>query len=202
MGKTKNLIFYSLIRVTESGTWAHEPPHLSRLTVILQPTALIHTQLIELQFREYIFTSWLALSIGLTNLAKPYHVHYHLSQPDMAGQNGATRRAPASVQRFCWLMSVGTRLVLFLIILNSMICWFVQTRSNTWQLTWSMHNLAGESIFRKTGIIDQLYCELYLFGLSDCMYFTLCLVTFELKQQTQCIDCQRAQRHWLGHFNT
>ena len=24
-------------------------------------------------------------SIGLTNLAKPYHVHYHLSQPDMAG---------------------------------------------------------------------------------------------------------------------
>ena len=36
-------------------------------------------------------------SIGLTNLAKPYHVHYHLSQPDMAGQNtlgwGAALRA-------------------------------------------------------------------------------------------------------------
>ena len=42
-------------------------------------------------------------SIGLTNLAKPYHVHYHLSQPDMAG---ATRRAPASVQRFALLADV------------------------------------------------------------------------------------------------
>ena len=38
-------------------------------------------------------------SIGLTNLAKPYHVHYHLPQP----------RCNASC---CWLMSVGTRLVL------------------------------------------------------------------------------------------
>ena len=27
----------------------------------------------------------LSPSIGLTNLAKTYHVHYHLSQPDMAG---------------------------------------------------------------------------------------------------------------------
>ena len=49
-------------------------------------------------------------SIGLTNLAKPYHVHYHLSQPDMAGQprlgRGATRRAPASVQRFALLADV------------------------------------------------------------------------------------------------
>ena len=43
-------------------------------------------------------------SIGLTNLAKPYHVHYHLSQPDMAGH--ATRRAPASVQRFALLADV------------------------------------------------------------------------------------------------
>ena len=42
-------------------------------------------------------------SIGLTNLAKPYHVYCHLSQPDMAGAR--------HVQR-CWLMSVGTRLVL------------------------------------------------------------------------------------------
>ena len=48
-------------------------------------------------------------SIGLTNLAKPYHVHYHLSQPDMAGPRlgrGATRRAPASVQRFALLADV------------------------------------------------------------------------------------------------
>ena len=49
-------------------------------------------------------------SIGLTNLAKPYHVHYHLSQPDMAGQprlgRGATRRAKASVQRFALLADV------------------------------------------------------------------------------------------------
>ena len=49
----------------------------------------------------------LSPSIGLTNLAKPYHVHYHLSQPDMAGQGrGATRRAPASVQRFALLADV------------------------------------------------------------------------------------------------
>ena len=41
-------------------------------------------------------------SIGLTNLAKPYHVHYHLSQPDMAG--GARR--VASVQRFALLADV------------------------------------------------------------------------------------------------
>ena len=46
-------------------------------------------------------------SIGLTNLAKPYHVHYHLSQPDMAGQRrSATRRAPASVKRFTLLADV------------------------------------------------------------------------------------------------
>ena len=49
-------------------------------------------------------------SIGLTNLAKPYHVHYHLSQPDMAGLprlgRGATRRAPASVQGFALLADV------------------------------------------------------------------------------------------------
>ena len=31
-------------------------------------------------------------SIGLTNLAKPYHVHYHLSQPDMAGHPSAGAR--------------------------------------------------------------------------------------------------------------
>ena len=46
-------------------------------------------------------------SMGLTNLAKPYHVHYHLSQPDMAGQNtGARRGAPASMQRFALLADV------------------------------------------------------------------------------------------------
>ena len=35
------------------------------------------------------FDELISPSIGLTNLAKPYHVHYHLSQPDMAGQNTA-----------------------------------------------------------------------------------------------------------------
>ena len=49
-------------------------------------------------------------SIGLTNLAKPYHVHYHLSQP-----GAALRAAPQPrCKRFhaAGLMSVGTRLVL------------------------------------------------------------------------------------------
>ena len=73
-------------------------------------------------------------SIGLTNLAKPYHVHYHLSQSDMAGlsqadkssqttscplpsesawygwslrlRRGATCRAATSVQRLALLADV------------------------------------------------------------------------------------------------
>ena len=55
-------------------------------------------------------------SIGLTNLAKPYHVHYHLSQLIWLVRTGARRYAPPPQPRYsasrCWLMSVGTRLVL------------------------------------------------------------------------------------------
>ena len=43
-------------------------------------------------------------SIRLTNLAKPYHVHYHLSQPDMAGSVDTS--AAASVQCFMLLADV------------------------------------------------------------------------------------------------
>ena len=57
---------------------------------------------------SYRFLYKVSPSIGLTNLAKPYHVHYHLSQPDMAGRlrRCATRRAAASVQRFVLLADV------------------------------------------------------------------------------------------------